>query len=75
MLARWGADAVGMSTVPEVIAARQMGMRALGFSAITDMATGEVVESVTHEAVLAVARELEPRFVRLVRRIIREMTL
>jgi len=33
------------------------------------------VESVTHEAVLAVARELEPRFVRLVRRIIREMTL
>lgn len=73
MLARWGADAVGMSTVPEVIAARQMGMRVLGFSAITDMATGEVVESVTHEAVLAVARELEPRFVRLVRRIIREM--
>jgi len=75
MLARWGADAVGMSTVPEVIAARQMGMRALGFSAITDMATGEVVESVTHEAVLAVARELEPRFVGLVRRIIGEMTL
>ncbi len=73
MLARWGADAVGMSTVPEVIAARQMGMRVLGFSAITDMATGEVVESVTHEAVLAVARELEPRFVRLVRRIIRQM--
>ncbi len=75
MLARWGADAVGMSTVPEVIAARQMGMRVLGFSAITDMATGEVVESVTHEAVLAVARELEPRFVRLVRRIIREMAV
>ncbi len=73
MLARWGADAVGMSTVPEVIAARQMGMRVLGFSAITDMATGEVVESVTHESVLAVAKELEPRFVRLVRRVIREM--
>ncbi len=73
MLARWGADAVGMSTVPEVIAARQMGMRVLGFSAIADMATGEVVESVTHEAVLAVARELEPRFVRLVRRIVREI--
>jgi len=66
---------VGMSTVPEVIAARQMGMRALGFSAITDMATGEVVESVIHEAVLAAARELEPRFVGLVRRIIGEMTL
>jgi len=75
MLTRLGADAVGMSTVPEVIAARQMGMRVLGLTAITDMATGEVVESVTHEAVLAVARELEPRFVRLVRRIVREMPL
>ncbi|MDQ7849918.1 MAG: purine-nucleoside phosphorylase [Armatimonadota bacterium] len=75
MLARWGADAVGMSTVPEVIAARQMGMRVLGFSAITDMATGEVVEPVTHEAVLAVARELEPRFVRLVRRVVAELSL
>jgi purine-nucleoside phosphorylase len=75
MLARWGADAVGMSTVPEVIAARHMGMRVLGLTAITDMATGEVVESVTHEAVLALAHELEPRFVRLVRRIIREMAV
>jgi purine-nucleoside phosphorylase len=75
MLARWGADAVGMSTVPEVIAARHLGMRVLGLTAITDMATGEQVESVTHESVLAVARELEPRFVRLVRRIVREMEL
>lgn len=75
MLARWGADAVGMSTVPEVIAARHLGMRVLGLTAITDMATGEQVESVTHESVLAVARELEPRFVRLVRRVVREMEL
>jgi purine-nucleoside phosphorylase len=75
MLARWGADAVGMSTVPEVIAARHMGMRVLGLTAITDMATGEQVESVTHEAVLALAHELEPKFVRLVRRIIREMAV
>ncbi len=75
MLTRWGADAVGMSTVPEVIAARHLGMRVLGLTAITDMATGEQVESVTHDSVLAVARELEPRFVRLVRRIVREMEL
>jgi len=75
MLARWGADAVGMSTVPEVIAARQMGMRVLGLTAITDMATGEVVEPVTHEQVIAVAREVEPKFIRLVRRIVREMPL
>ncbi len=75
MLARWGADAVGMSTVPEVIAARHLGMSVLGLTAITDMATGEQVESVTHESVLAAARELEPRFVRLVRRIVREIEL
>lgn len=75
MLGRWGADAVGMSTVPEVIAARHLGLRVLGLTAITDMATGEQVESVTHESVLAVARELEPRFVRLVRRIVRELEL
>ncbi len=56
-----------------VIAARHLGMRVLGLSAITDMATGEVVQPVTHEEVLRVARELEPRFVRLVRRILREL--
>lgn len=75
MLARWGADAVGMSTVPEVIAARHMGMRVLGLTAITDMATGEQVLPVTHEEVIATAKELEPKFIRLVRRIVREMVL
>jgi purine-nucleoside phosphorylase len=75
MLGRWGADAVGMSTVPEVIAARHMGMRVLGITAITDMATGEQVQQVTHEEVLAVAKEVEPKFVRLVRRIVREMNV
>jgi purine-nucleoside phosphorylase len=70
MMARWGADAVGMSTVHEVIAARHLGMRVLGLSAITDMATGEAAAKVTHEDVLAVARRIEPRFVRLVRRIV-----
>jgi purine-nucleoside phosphorylase len=73
MLGRWGADAVGMSTVPEVIAARHLGMRVLGLTAITDMATGEQVQPVTHDAVLATARALEPRFVALVRRIVREL--
>lgn len=73
MLGRWSADAVGMSTVPEVIAARHMGMRVLGITAITDMATGEQVQQVTHEEVMAVAKEVEPKFIRLVRRIVREM--
>ncbi len=75
MMARWGADAVGMSTVPEVIAARHLGMRVLGITAITDMATGEQVSPVTHEDVIATARRVEPAFVALVRRIVREMPL
>lgn len=75
MLGRWGADAVGMSTAPEVIAARHMGMRVLGITAITDMATGEQVQKVTHEEVIAVAQQVEPRFIRLMKRIVREMTL
>jgi len=75
MLRGWGADAVGMSTVPEVIAARHMGMRVLGITAITDMATGEQIEAVTHEGVIAVAKAIEPKFIRLVKRIVREMQI
>ncbi|HEY6103134.1 MAG TPA: purine-nucleoside phosphorylase [bacterium] len=73
MFGRWGADAVGMSTTSEVIAARHMGMRVLGLTAITDMATGEQVLPVTHEEVIATAREIEPKFIRLVRRIVRDL--
>jgi len=75
MLARWGVDAVGMSTVSEVIVARHAGLRVLGFAAITDViARGPVPPTpVTHEDVLAAARELEPRFVRLVRRVVRDL--
>lgn len=75
MLGKWGADAVGMSTVPEVIAARHMGMRVLGITAITDMATGEQIQTVTHTGVIAVAKEIEPKFIRLVKRIVREMNI
>jgi purine-nucleoside phosphorylase len=70
MMARWGADAVGMSTVHEVVTARHIGMRVLGLSAIADMATGEGQVKVTHEGVLATGRRIEPQFVRLVRRIV-----
>jgi purine-nucleoside phosphorylase len=73
MMARWGADAVGMSTVHEVITARHMKMRVLAISAITDMATGEGHEKVTHEDVLAAAKRVEPEFVRLVRRIVQRL--
>lgn len=69
LLRQWGADAVGMSTVPEVIVARHGGMRVLGISNITNMALAESDEPVNHEEVLMVAEESRPRFVRLMRTI------
>jgi purine-nucleoside phosphorylase len=53
MLRTLGADAVGMSTVPEVLVARHHGVRVLGFSLITNKATPEMEGEVTHEEVLA----------------------
>jgi purine-nucleoside phosphorylase len=53
MLRTLGADAVGMSTVPEVLVARHAGARVLGFSLVTNKATPEMVGEVTHEEVLA----------------------
>src|SRR5256884_3119702 len=53
MLARLGADAVGMSTVPEVIVARARGIRCLGFSSITNVAAGLSAAPLSHEEVLA----------------------
>jgi purine-nucleoside phosphorylase len=53
MLQRLGADAVGMSTVPEVLVARACGMSCLGFSVIANMAAGLSAEKLSHEDVLA----------------------
>lgn len=61
MLERLGADAVGMSTVPEVIAARARGMRALGFSMITNLAAGLSGEKLSHDDVLAVGGRVSPQ--------------
>ncbi|WP_274364441.1 purine-nucleoside phosphorylase [Paenibacillus thermotolerans] len=73
MLARVGGDAVGMSTVGEVIAAKHAGMRVLGISCITDMAIGEELEPLTHEQVVAVANRTKPMFKSLVRSFVREV--
>ena len=67
VLRQLGADAVGMSTVPEVLVARHGGMRVVGISAITNMALADEGEPANHEEVLAVAEEARPRFLRLMR--------
>ncbi len=60
MFARWGADAVGMSTVPEVIVARQCGIKCFGISIITDLGGMEVPMTITHEEVLRAAEAVQP---------------
>ena len=57
-----GADAVGMSTVPEVIAARYLGLEVLGISCITNMATGIATVKHAHEEVVRIANEASERF-------------
>jgi len=65
-----GADAVGMSTVPETIAARHMGMRILGISCITNMAAGILDKPLNHEEVMETGKLVEKKFTELVSEII-----
>ncbi len=65
-----GADAVGMSTVPEAIAARHMGLEVLGISCITNMAAGVLPGPLSHEEVLETTRRVRGRFMALLEGII-----
>ncbi len=58
---RLGADAIGMSTVPETIVANYLGMKVLGIACITNMATGIAKEKHTHEEVVRIANESSVR--------------
>jgi purine-nucleoside phosphorylase len=64
-----GADLAGMSTVPEVIAARHLGLRCLGISVVTNKAAG-LAGKLGHEEVLAVGAEAEPRLTALLRELL-----
>ena len=75
MLRGFGADAVGMSTVPEVLVARHMGMRILAISTITDMATGipGQIDHVTAEGVLEVANRAGERLATVIKGVVAKL--
>jgi purine-nucleoside phosphorylase len=70
LLRNLGADAVGMSTVPEAIVARHMGLEVLGISCITNMAAGISDEPINHEEVMATGDRVRATFTELLRRVI-----
>ena len=68
-----GADAVGMSTVPENIVANHMGMRVLGMSIITDECFPDSLKPVTVEEVIAVASKAEPKLTRIMKELVKRL--
>ena len=66
MMRTLGADAVGMSTVPEVIAARHSGIEVLGISCITNMAAGILNQPLSHDEVMETAEQVKSKFLGLV---------
>ena len=71
MFGLWGADAVGMSTVPEVIVAHHCGIQVFGVSVITDMGVSGQIVKVTHEEVQRAANEAQPRMAAIMEEMIR----
>lgn len=73
MLRQWGADAVGMSTVPEVIVAHQMGMAVFGVSVITDMCLPDTLEKANISKIIAAAATAEPKLTALVKALVHDL--
>ncbi len=74
MFGQLGCDAVGMSTVPEVIVARHAGIRVLGVSCISNMAAGILPQPLSHEEVMETGERVKEKFARLIRGILQEMS-
>lgn len=74
MFRLWGADAVGMSTVPEVVIARHAGMRVMGVSTITNVAIDDEdsKQEVSHQEVLDMGMKVVPNLIKIVRGVLRE---
>ncbi|HXV73375.1 MAG TPA: purine-nucleoside phosphorylase [Sphingomonadales bacterium] len=70
LMERSGADLAGMSTVPEVIAARHLGVKVLGISCVTNMAAGVTGQPLNHEEVLETGRRVQGQLVALLRAVI-----
>ena len=73
MLRGFGADVVGMSTVPEVIVARHGGMRVLGISIITDTCLPDSLQEATLDEIVATANEAQPKLTALVRGVLERL--
>lgn len=65
-----GGDVVGMSTVPEVIVARHMGLRVLGFSVVTDMGLPDALKPTNLEEIIATASKAEPKLTKLIKAVV-----
>lgn len=73
MFRQWGADAVGMSTVPEVIVARHASLSVLGISCITNMASGILPQPLSHQEVMETGERVKDEFIRLIKGVLQQI--
>ena len=73
MFKNWGGDAVGMSTVPEVIVAVHCGIKVFGMSVITDLGGFDVAVKVSHEEVQEAANNAQPKMTALMKELIKQI--
>ncbi len=75
MLRRMGADAVGMSTIPEVIVARHSNIKTMAISCISNMAAGIMDQPLSHKEVVDTAKKIKPQFIKLLDGIVKSIQI